>query len=325
MLTVLPFCPLVSFHNALWLFSYPGILRRDWQPVGPLHNRQAADKGRTVVHFLVLAGDVCFEFSRSPCGLTQGWWEFESSVSDQLSPRQAMHAVVSFSSLSAMERVGEGGTKRQREWERERDRAREWMCWNVTHVPKIPDSSHHPNTPLLNPGKLSWTDSDFKTQTCSGGIEWVTAEKQINSPKRQDSLQDSNAFSFSFYLSLPNLQLTHLNHLFSDLHFTALCPAFCLLLTAQALPVRVTLLNSYHKQMFGPQCKGKSWPSVQERLMGVLKDSCFHQLGEPEVNGDPHEELILFPLTAPPLSHLSYSTPLVYDPPLSPPPTLSFI
>lgn len=153
----------------------------------------------------------------------------------------------------------------------------------------------------------------------------MTAEKQINSPKRQDSLQDSNAFSFSFYLSLPNLQLTHLNHLFSDLHFTALCPAFCLLLTAQALPVRVTLLNSYHKQMFGPQCKDKSWPSVQERLMGVLKDSCFHQLGEPEVNGDPHEELIPFPLTAPPLSHLSYSTPLVYDPPLSPPPTLSFI
>lgn len=47
--------------------------------------------------------------------------------------------------------------------------------------------------------------------------------------------------------------------------------------------------------MFGPIRKGKSGPSAQERLMGVLKDSCFHQLGEPEVNGDPHEELIPSP------------------------------
>lgn len=62
--------------------------------------------------------------------------------------------------------------------------------------------------------------------------------------------------------------------------------------------------------MFGPIRKGKSGPSVQERLMGVLKDSCFHQLGEPEVNGDPHEELIPSPATALPLSHLSYSNPL---------------
>ncbi len=109
------------------------------------------------------------------------------------------------------------------------------------------------------------------------------------------------------------------------LHFTTLCPAFCLLLTALTLPIRAGLLNSYHKQMFGPIRKGKSGPSVQERLMGVLKDSCFHQLGEPEVNGDRHEELIPSPVTALPLSHLSYSTPL------SPlvceffPPALSFI
>lgn len=81
-LAVFPFCPPVSFHNAAGLFSYPDNLPRDWQPAGPLHNRQAADEGRTVVHFLFLAGDLCFEFSRSPCGLTQGWWEFESSVSD---------------------------------------------------------------------------------------------------------------------------------------------------------------------------------------------------------------------------------------------------
>lgn len=39
---------------------------------GPLHNRQAADSGWTVVRFLVLARDPCFEFSWSPCGLTQG-------------------------------------------------------------------------------------------------------------------------------------------------------------------------------------------------------------------------------------------------------------
>lgn len=97
-LAVFPFCPPVSFHNAAGLFSYPDNLRRDWQPVGPLHNRQAADEGRTVVHFLFLAVDLCFEFSRSPCGLTQGWWEFESSVSDGL------RSVVSFSFSSATER-----------------------------------------------------------------------------------------------------------------------------------------------------------------------------------------------------------------------------
>lgn len=34
--------------------------------------------------------------------------------------------------------------------------------------------------------------------------------------------------------------------------------------------------------------------------MGVLRDGCFHQLGEPKVNGDPHEELI------PPLQLLRY-------------------
>lgn len=42
--------------------------------------------------------------------------------------------------------------------------------------------------------------------------------------------------------------------------------------------------------------------------MDVLKDSCFQQLGEPEVNGDPHEDLIPAPVTGLPLSHLSYST-----------------
>lgn len=57
--------------------------------------------------------------------------------------------------------------------------------------------------------------------------------------------------------------------------------------------------------MFGPIGKGKSGPREQERLMAVLKDSCFHRLEEPEVNGDPHEELIP-PVTALPLSHLSY-------------------
>lgn len=36
--------------------------------------------------------------------------------------------------------------------------------------------------------------------------------------------------------------------------------------------------------------------------MGMLKDSCFHQ---PEVNGDPHEELTP---PAPPPPNLSYST-----------------
>lgn len=34
-LAVLPFCPHVSFHNAPWLFSYPGSLQHDWQPAGP--------------------------------------------------------------------------------------------------------------------------------------------------------------------------------------------------------------------------------------------------------------------------------------------------
>lgn len=108
--------------------------------------------------------------------------------------------------LSFLPRRG-GEVVEEKQGGRDNERAREWMCWNVTHVPKIPDSSHHPNIPLLDPGKLSWTDSDIKTQTCSRGIKWVTAEKQINSPKRQDGLQASNSFS-SFIFSLPNLQLT---------------------------------------------------------------------------------------------------------------------
>lgn len=42
---------------------------------------------------------------------------------------------------------GERG-RREGRWGRnnKRDRAREWMCWNVTHVPNIRDSSHHPKT-----------------------------------------------------------------------------------------------------------------------------------------------------------------------------------
>lgn len=188
-LTVLPLCPLVSFLNAPGLFSYPGMLRRDWQPVGPLHNRQAADKGRTAVRFLVLAGNLCFEFSRSPCGLTQGWWEFESSVSDRFSP-SAGHACSCFFFFLFCH--GEGGEKKQggrRQREIERGESGCVEMWLMCQKFLIPPTN--PNAPLLDPGKLSWTDSDIKTQTCSGGIKWVTAEKQINVAKRQDSLGTS--------------------------------------------------------------------------------------------------------------------------------------
>lgn len=75
-------------------------------------------------------------------------------------------------------------------------------------------------------------------------------------------------------------------------------------------PIRVSVLNSYHKQMFGPIRKIKSGPGVQEKLMGMLKDSCSHQLGEPEMNRDPHEEPIPSLVSALPLSHVSHSTPL---------------
>lgn len=81
-------------------------------------------------------------------------------------------------------------------------------------------------------------------------------------------------------------------------------------LCSQTLPITVSLLNSYHKQMFGYICKSKSGPGLQEKIMGMLKDSCFHQVGEPEMNRDPHEELIPSLVSALPLSHLSYSTPL---------------
>lgn len=181
------------------------------------------------------------------------------------------------------------------------------MCWNVTHEPKIPDSSHHPNTPLLDPGKLSWTDSDIKTQTCNRGIEWVTAEKQINSLKLQDSLQVSNQFVF-----FPSSQiydwltpLWHHNTFFSGINY--LCFVSYFLSSHDSQTLRVNLLNFYRKPMFGPIYQRKSVPSVQERLMGMLKDSCFHQFGELEMNADPHEELIPSPVT---LSHLSYTTPL---------------
>lgn len=42
--------------------------------------------------------------------------------------------------------------------------------------------------------------------------------------------------------------------------------------------------------------------------MGVLKDSCFHQLGEPEVSGDPHEELIPFSIISSIIQHPSLSS-----------------
>lgn len=82
---------------------------------------------------------------------------------------------------------------------KKKNRGRElglWMCWNVTHVPKIPDSSHHSNTPLLDGGKLGWTDSDIKTQTCSRGTEWMTVEKPINSPTYWDSFEAKNICFF---------------------------------------------------------------------------------------------------------------------------------
>lgn len=39
-----------------------------------------------LVHFLFLAGALCFEFSRSPCGLTPRWWESDSGATNHFIP-----------------------------------------------------------------------------------------------------------------------------------------------------------------------------------------------------------------------------------------------
>ena len=131
-------------------------------------------------------------------GPPAGWHKADGSLRAAFligsAPRQAMHAVVSFSFFSATgggggRRWGEKkqGGRRQREIERGESGCVE--MWLMCQKFLIPPTT--PNAPLLDPGKLSWTDSDIKTQTCSGGIEWVTAEKQINVAKRQDSLGTS--------------------------------------------------------------------------------------------------------------------------------------
>lgn len=108
-------------------------------------------------------------------GPPAGWHKADGSLRAAFLMGQG--SVVSFSFSSATVRGWR--EKELKGQEKRRSKLDCVMCWNVTHVPEIPDSSHHPNTPLLDLGKLR-TDSDIKTKICSKGIEWMTAEKQMN-------------------------------------------------------------------------------------------------------------------------------------------------
>lgn len=152
-------------------------------------------------------GVLCFEFSRSPCGLTQGWWEFESSVSDRFSPRQAMHAVVSFSFFSSTEGGGLG-VRRKREDEPAKERVDVLKCDSCARNSWFLPPPKHPaaGSREAQLDRLWHQNSDMQQR-----VKWVTAEKQINSPERQDGLR-------AFFFSLLNLQLT-LPTLTARIHF----------------------------------------------------------------------------------------------------------